>query len=61
MLPYIIQNMGGQTLAQKVLPYLEITPIVIMKVLESEIQRQNLRLRLLEIQRRYEKEEDELN
>jgi hypothetical protein len=31
ILPYIIQNMGGQTLAQKVLPYLEITPIVIMR------------------------------
>jgi hypothetical protein len=31
------------------------------KVAESEIQRQNLWLRLLEIQRRYEKEEDELN
>ena len=31
ILPYIIQNMGGQTLAQKVLPYLEITPVVIMR------------------------------
>lgn len=31
ILPYIIQNMGGQTLAQKVLPYLEVTPIVIMR------------------------------
>jgi hypothetical protein len=31
------------------------------KVAESEIQRQNVWLRLLEIQRRYEKEEDELN
>jgi hypothetical protein len=31
------------------------------KVSESEIQRRNLWLRLLEIQRRYEKEEDELN
>ena len=31
------------------------------KVAESEIQRQNLWLRLLEIQRSYEIEEDELN
>ena len=31
ILPYIIQNMGGQTLAQKVLPYLDVTPIVIMR------------------------------
>ena len=31
------------------------------KVAESEIRRQNVWLRLLEIQRRYEKEEDELN
>jgi len=31
------------------------------KVAESEIQRRNLWLRLLKIQRRYEKEEDELN
>jgi hypothetical protein len=31
------------------------------KFAESEIQRRNLWLRLLEIQRRYEKEEDELN
>jgi hypothetical protein len=31
------------------------------KVAESEIQRRNLWLRLLKVQRRYEKEEDELN
>ena len=31
ILPYIIQKMDGQALVQKVLPYLEVTPIVIMR------------------------------
>lgn len=31
ILPYIIQKMDGQTLVQKVLPYLEVTPIVIVR------------------------------
>ena len=31
ILPYILQKMDGQALVQKVLPYLEVTPIVTMR------------------------------
>jgi hypothetical protein len=61
-------NTGENTMAQeqedKDLSFISFTcdwHAINPKITESEIKHQNLWLRLLEIQRRYEKEEDELN
>jgi hypothetical protein len=58
------ENMTGLEQEDKDLSFVSFTcdwHAINPKVTESEIQRQNVWLRLLEIQRRYEKEEDELN
>lgn len=58
------ENMTGLEQEDKDLSFVSFTcdwHTINPKVTESEIQHQNLWLRLLEIQRRYEKEEDELN
>jgi hypothetical protein len=58
------ENMTGREQEDKDLSFVSFTcdwHAINPKVTESEIQRQDVWLRLLEIQRRYEEEEDELN